>query len=238
MKVLLKSFLLLAAITSTLQASGEVVKLDLNKVTMNTTALHIFDNIIDTMPQKAAVVKLSPEQNKEASQLNREAVKIYTSILLNSTVTKIRSVNSNLTFVTKALNKAQKDHKEELEKLKALKKGMLKKGMSIQTMKASDHLKGKRLVELHESYEQESNMAAYKEQSLKDRISLLKEQKGQYEHEKNDLVALIQENKKNMPLSWEQKDKIKRKAAVESLNRIEDELIQKQFEDFFGNNAL
>jgi len=189
------------------------------------------DTNVTSFPTQAVASELTEEEQAEAAKLRKEAVAIYNEILSYNTQSKAKTVNKNLEFITKALADAEKRLETEVAAYKELGESIYEKGKRIKAMKVSEELKSKKLIELKESYEQRQDSMTYTIKNLKERIEVLKKRQASYKYEKTDLDALNAEAGKKKPMTWAEKDQVKKKEALDTLDKIEDELINKQYEE-------
>jgi len=176
--------------------------------------------------------ELTEDEIEEAQELQEKAVEIYNDILTYDTRSRAKSVEKNLAFLKKALVKAQTNLKKQITGYKSLNKDVFERKKQIDSMESSQELKDKRLIELKEMYEQRKDSMTYAMEELKKRIITLKERIAVYQGEKNDLDIINKEKGAKKELTWAEKDKLRKEKALETFDKIEDELINKEYDKY------
>ena len=184
--------------------------------------------VITTKPKK----ELTEDEQQEAKQLQKQAVKIYSNLLTYKSKSQLKSVARNLEYLKEALTEAQTRLKIEVTNYKSLNKDVYIRKKQIDRMEASQELKDRRLIDLKESYEQRKYSMVYSLNELKKRITTLRERIAIYQGEKNDLDIIHKESGAKRDLTWAEKDRIQKSKALDTFDQIEDELINKEFDNY------
>jgi len=196
------------------------------------TTIAPFDAIEEAPVITPKKKELTEDEMEEANELQEKAVGIYNDILTYDTSSRAKSVSKNLEFLEKALKKAQENLKKQITGYKALNKDVYARKKQIDSMEASQELKDKRLIDLKEMYEQRKDSMIYSMDELKKRISTLKERLASYQGEKNDLDIINEEKGAKKEMTWAEKDKLRKKEADATFDKIEDELINKEYDKY------
>lgn len=194
------------------------------------------DSTIQAFDNTEAPVKkeLTDAEQSKASELQDQAVAIYNDILTYDTKSRAQSVDKNLAYLEKSLIAAQKRLKTEIVNSKSLNKTVFKRKKQIDSLEASQELKDKRYVELKEHYEQRRDSMDYAIKGLKKRIITLKERIAIYRGEKNDLNIINEEKGAKSEPTWAEKDKQRKEQAISTFDKIQDELIDKEYEKYLN----
>ena len=191
-----------------------------------------FDETEETpavMPKKQ---ELTEDQQAEAKELQEKAVEIYSDLLTFDSSSRLKSVESNMEYLQEALEKAQARLKKEIANYKSLNNDVYGKKKRIDAMQVSQPLKDKRLIELKELYEQRKDSMTYAMDELAKRIVTLKERIATYHAELTDLRMISEEKGAKKELTWAEKDKQRKNEALTTFDKIEDELINKEYDKY------
>jgi len=194
------------------------------------------DSSIEAFDTKDAPEKkeLTAEEQTKAQELQKQAVAIYNDILTYDTKSRAESVDKNLKYLEESLVVAQSRLKTEITNSKSLNKTVFKKKKQIDALEASQELKDKRYVELKEHYEQRKDSMDYAIEGLKKRILTLKERIAVYRGEKNDLNIINGEKGAKAEPTWAEKDKQRKDDAINTFGKIQDELIDKEYDKYLN----
>jgi len=175
--------------------------------------------------------ELTPEEMKEAEKLQKKAVDIYSNLLTYNSEARGKAIEENVTFLKKKLEDTKKAYNTEIKNQKSLDEEVINRKKQIDKLRMSSELKDKRLVELKDYYEQRKDYMTYHITTLKKRIKTLEERLATYSNEKIDVDAINKEKGVKKKLTWEEKDKLKKKEADKVFSTIEDNLILKRYNE-------
>lgn len=176
--------------------------------------------------------ELTDDEKEEAKELQEKAVEIYSDLLTFDSSSRLKTVEANLEYLQKALKKAQERLKKEIAGYKSLNKDVYTKKKRIDAMEVSQELKDKRLIDLKEFYEQRKDSMTYAMDELTKRIKTLRERIAAYKAELTDLRMISEEKGAKKEMTWAERDKLRKQKALSTFDKIEDELINKEYDKY------
>ena len=216
-------------LTPSFAQETELVSEELPAIDTTITPFNDTEESTVIIPKKK---ELTEEEMEQARELQGEAVEIYSDLLTFNSSSRLKTVETNLEYLVKALKKAQDRLRKEIKNYKSLNSDVYAKKKRIDSMEVSQALKDTRLIELKESYEQRKDSMTYAMSELSKRIGTLKERIATYKGELTDLKMINEEKGAKKELTWAEKDKLRKKDALTTFDNIEDELINKEYDKY------
>ena len=174
-------------------------------------------------PAVAAATELTPEQDKQAQKNLDKAVEIYSEILSYNAEGKQASVESNLAFVRKRLQKATDEQTDKRNRLEILTDMVRKQGAAIDAMNVSQELKDRRKVLLVAEFREQKEYLDYRIKTLKGQIVKLREREVSLAQDQ-EILSQKFPGGTSKKKTWADKDKDRAQnadALIDGLNRTE-----------------
>lgn len=185
---------------------------------------------VKSFPTEAVTTELTDEQRKEAEKLRSEASKTYSEVMTYSSSSRAETVKKNIEFIDKAIVEAEAKRTVQVDEYKALSLRTLNEGKRIKEADISQEMKDKKLIDLQDKYDQLKDTMTYRIKNLTSRIEKLKKRKGVYEYEQKDLAIVIKDTGAQRPKTQAEKDAERKKEALTTLDEIEKDLTNKEYE--------